>query len=207
MRETCSDQRSTLLSLTCCRWCSYFTSQATHTRLRHRRRVINVLRLGFVALNVVQRVRRAEVGPNTAEEDIRHHHLQRPTSPSRISVTLVENANEKSIRVDCPPDLGSTVPRVSFKIPFKISLSHYYSYYRVFIGGTLVHADATDLSFASSRAGVHEYSTQLIPLYWSELGRTNVRIFRDSKHHNAYRFYRSLRVCYRARYLANAFAF
>ncbi|KAJ7065438.1 hypothetical protein C8F01DRAFT_1053574 [Mycena amicta] len=115
-------------------------------------------------------LRLADVPPKKTYVTIQ---LQPPTQHERrSSVTVLRGANEQSIRVDCPVDLGSSVPLVTFTTPFKISLSHHYSHFRVFIGDTLVHADVTELTFISSTRGRHSYSTQLIPSYWTEFSRS-----------------------------------
>ncbi|KAF7309405.1 TEA domain-containing protein [Mycena indigotica] len=87
----------------------------------------------------------------------------------RSSVTVCHGANADSIQVDCSADLASSIPLVTFTLPFKISLSHC-SYYKVNVGDSLVYADISEITFLSStRQGEYTYSTPLVPSYWTQL--------------------------------------
>nr|GAT46983.1 predicted protein [Mycena chlorophos] len=120
-----------------------------------------------------EEIRLTEILPPKTDVTIQ---LQPSTQRGRRSSVTIRGDDARSIRVDCPEDMSS-VPLVTVVMPFQISLSHYYSYFRVVLDTEVIHADVTGLNWVSTTAdGVafaYGYSTPLIPVYWAKLSRSS----------------------------------
>ncbi|KAJ7231713.1 hypothetical protein B0H12DRAFT_1328214 [Mycena haematopus] len=105
--------------------------------------------------------------------------LVQPSHFVHQQITRSPRTNHCCVSLEYPSDIETNDPILAFSTPRKISTAHHFSYFRVLIGGVLVHSEVTELTFVSTSSASspvdteqHTYSAKLIPLYWAHLCRT-----------------------------------
>ncbi|KAF7317642.1 TEA domain-containing protein [Mycena kentingensis (nom. inval.)] len=129
--------------------------------------------------------------PDPAELRLAEHppetdHVTIQLAQSRSAVTVFRGADDHELRVDCSADTG-VPPVMTFSLPVQITVSHYYSFFRVRVGNKVLYTDVSALSpmvarrksrakskgkgKARAKNAQFEYTTALIPTHWEQLWR------------------------------------
>ncbi|KAJ7609108.1 hypothetical protein FB45DRAFT_1127965, partial [Roridomyces roridus] len=100
-----------------------------------------------------------------------------PSSFSPIFSAPSSHHDQRFLSMEYPSNMDACLARVTFVTNQKISTSLHYSYFRVLIGGVVVHSELTEVAYVSSSSvgatkPQHKYSTLIIPRLWRQLCRT-----------------------------------